>query len=346
MKKILTTLLSASLLLSLSACSAEEPTSNTNNSNTTPGTTESTETTNLEELTLVLDWTPNTNHTGFYVAQELGYYEDEGLSLSIVQPPEDGAALLVATGSAQFGVAMQDSMAEAFISDTPLPVTTIATLIQHNTSGLLSLSETGINSPKDLEGKAYATWDIPVEQAMIRAIVAEDGGDFDQIDLIPSTVTDVLTALQTNIDTVWVYYAWDGIAAQVKGLDTNYLDFGQLMPELDFYTPTIIASDSFLAEDPDSAKAFLRATAQGYEYAIENPAEAAEILLSAAPELDEDIVHASQAYLADQYKAEVAQWGYIDQDRWDGFYFWLAEEDLVEGEVTPGLGFTNEYLPD
>ncbi len=342
MKKILVALLSTSLLFSLTACSTEETTPNSSNtpSNSTP------EAIQQEALTLVLDWTPNTNHTGFYVAQELGYYQAEGLELTIVQPPEDGAALLVASGKAEFGIAMQDSMAEAFISENPLPVTTVATLIQHNTSGLLSLADTGILSPKDLEGKAYATWDIPVEQAMIRAIVTADGGDFEEIDLIPSTVTDVLTALQTNIDAVWVYYAWDGIAAQVKGLETNYLDFGTLLPQLDFYTPTIIASDLFLAENPETAKAFLRATAQGYEYCIENPEESAKILLNHAPELDEDIVLASQVYLAQQYKAQVSQWGYIDQERWDSFYLWLAEEDLVQGEPTSGLGFTNEYLPN
>lgn len=342
MKKILTTFLSASVLLSLASCSIEETTPE----NSSPSSSTSDNDTSLEALTLVLDWTPNTNHTGFYVAESLGYYEEEGLSLSIVQPPEDGAALLVASGKAEFGIAMQDSMAEAFISDSPLPVTTVATLIQHNTSGLLSLAKTGIQSPKDLEGQRYATWDIPVEQAMIRAIVTEDGGDFDQIDLVPSTVTDVLTALQTNIDSVWVYYAWDGIAAEVKGLDCNYLDFGTLLPELDFYTPIIIASDLFLEEDPDSAKAFLRATAKGYEYCIEHPEEAAQILLDNAPELDQDIVVASQIYLAEQYKAEVAQWGYMDPSRWDAFYIWLAEENLVEAQVSPGLGFTNEYLPE
>lgn len=342
MKKILSTLFCASLLFSLSACS--EQTSQETANGTTTANPDTAPQVTVEDLTLVLDWTPNTNHTGFYVAQELGYYQEEGLNVSIVQPPEDGAALLVASNKAEFGIGMQDSLAEAFISHSPLPITTVATLIQHNTSGILSLQGNGMDRASGMAGKTYATWDIPVEQAMIDAIVTADGGDFDQINMVPSTVTDVLTALQTNIDAVWVYYAWDGIAAQVHGLATDYLDFGSLMPELDFYTPTIIASNAYLQENPEEAKAFLRATAQGYEYAIENPQEAADILLKHAPELDADLVSASQVYLADQYKAEVDQWGYIDQDRWDGFYFWLEEENLVDGTVESGLGFTNEYL--
>lgn len=340
MKRLLTAILSATMALSLTACSeTEELQTETATQSSYPGVT-------LDNLTLVLDWTPNTNHTGFYVAQELGFYADEGIVLDIVQPPEDGAALLVASNKAEFGIDMQDSMAEAFLRDDPLPVTTVATLIQHNTSGILSLAGNGMDRPSGMVGKSYATWDLPAEKAMIRAIVTADGGNYDEINMVPSSVTDVLTALQSNIDAVWVYYAWDGIAAEVKGLETDYLDFGQLIPELDYYTPTIIASNAFLEEDPDTAKAFLRATALGYEYCIENPEEAAKILLAQAPELDEEIVIASQIYLAEQYKAEVEQWGYIDPSRWDAYYFWLAEEGLVQGDVQGGMGFSNDYLPN
>ena len=65
------------------------------------------------KITFVLDWTPNTNHTGLYVAQENGYFEDEGLEVEIVQPPEDGAEALTGSGKAQFCVSFQDSMIPA-----------------------------------------------------------------------------------------------------------------------------------------------------------------------------------------------------------------------------------------
>ena len=90
----------------------------------------------------------------------------------------------------------------------------------------------------------------------------------------------------------------------------------------------------------------MAATAKGYEYAIENPKEAADILLESAEGLDEDIVYESQEWLADQYKAEVEQWGYIDPQRWNAFYQWLNENDLVEKPLEENEGFTNEYLPD
>ncbi|MBR5245346.1 MAG: ABC transporter substrate-binding protein, partial [Clostridia bacterium] len=141
-------------------------------------------------ITIVLDWTPNTNHTGIFVAQAKGYFEDAGLKVNIVQPPEDGAVTLVASGKAQFGVSFQDSLAPAFVGDAALPVTAVAAVIQHNTSGIVSRKGEGMDVPKGLEGKQYATWDSPVELAMMKAVVEADGGSFDKVTLIPSTVTD------------------------------------------------------------------------------------------------------------------------------------------------------------
>lgn len=300
----------------------------------------------LEDITLVLDWTPNTNHTGFYVALKKGYFEESGLNVSIVQPPEDGAVSLVASGKAQFGVDFQDYIAPAFANENPLPVTAVAALIQHNTSGIISLEGSGIDTPKGMSGKTYATWDLPVEKEMIRSVVEKDGGDFESIEMIPSTITDVVTALKTDIDAVWVFYGWDGIATQVKGLETDYFSFIDIKPEFDYYSPILIANNSYIEDNSEATKSFLEATAKGYEYAIENPEEAAEILVDLNPELDKELVVASQKWLAKEYKSEVEQWGYIDQARWDGFYFWLFENNLIEKEIPEGFGFTNEYLSD
>lgn len=299
----------------------------------------------LTKITFVLDWTPNTNHTGLYVAEEKGYFEDAGLDVEIVQPPEDGASALVASGKAQFGIDFQDSIAPAFASDSPLPVTAVATLIQHNTSGIISRKGEGMDRPKGMEGKTYATWDMEVEKAMIKNVVEADGGNYSKINMIPSNVTDEVTALKSKqVDAIWVYYAWGGIATEVKDLSTDYFAFKDINPVFDYYTPVIVANNDFLKEEPDTAKAFLSAVKKGYEDAIADPKEAADILCKAAPELDEKLVLASQEWLADQYKAEVDQWGYIDPARWDAFYKWLGENKLIEQEIPAGFGFSNDYL--
>lgn len=296
-------------------------------------------------LRLLLDWTPNTNHSGFYVARALGYYAEEGIALDIQQAPEAGVEALVAAGQAEFGISFQDSIAPAYAKADPLPVTAVAALVNHNTSGIISLKEKGITSPKGLEGKNYATWGLPVEQAMLRQVMEADGGDFAKLELIPSTVTDVLSALQTNIDSVWIFYGWDGVAAERAGLETNYWSFADIDPVLDYYSPTLIAGDALLEAEPEVVRAFLRATARGYQYAIEQPEEAAKILLEAAPELDAELVKASQAWLSAQYIGDGSRWGYIDPARWNAFYAWLWEMGLLEQEIPPGKGFSNDYLP-
>ena len=300
-----------------------------------------------EKITFVLDWTPNTNHTGLYVAESLGYFEDQGLEVEIVQPPEGGADALVASGRAQFGVSFQDSMAPGVAGDNALPTTAVAALIQHNTSGIISRKGEGMDTPKGMEGKKYATWDGPIEVAMIQNVVEQDGGDFSKVEMIPSTVTDEVSALESgSVDAIWIFYAWAGVKFELTGAETDYFAFKDINPMFDYYTPVVIANNEFLEEEPETAKKFLTALRDGYEYAIENPEEAADILCEAAPELDPELVLASQEYLKDQYKAEVSQWGYIDPKRWNAFYEWLNENGLTEAEIPENAGFSNDYLPE
>lgn len=301
----------------------------------------------LKELTFVLDWTPNTNHTGLYVAQEKGYFAEEGLKVNLVQPPEDGAEVLTASGKAQFGISFQDGLAPALAGDNALPVTAVASVIQHNTSGIISRKGEGMDRPRGMEGKKYAIWNLPVEKAMVQNVVEGDGGDFSLVELIPSTVTDEVSALKSkSVDAIWVFYGWAGVKMELENLETDYFAFSDLNPVFDYYTPVIIGNNEFLESQPETAKAFLRAVAKGYEDAAADPEGAAKILCKAAPELDEKLVLASQKYLADRYKDDAPKWGYIDPDRWNRFYTWLGENGLTETRIPENTGFSNEYLPE
>ena len=331
-KKIVAVLTAGCMALSLAACGSGE---------TSQGENEK------EKITFVLDWTPNTNHTGLYVAQEKGYFEDEGLEVEIVQPPEDGADALVASGKAQFGISFQDTMAPGVVGEDALPTTAVAAVVQHNTSGIISRKGEGMDTPKGLEGKKYATWDAPIDKPIMEIVVEADGGDFSKVELIPSTVTDEVSALESkSVDAIWIFYAWAGVATEVAGLETDYFAFKDINPAFDYYTPVIIGNNEFLEKEPETAKKFLSAVKKGYEDAIEDPDGAAEILCEAAPELDQELVKASQEYLKDQYIADADRWGYIDPDRWNLFYNWLNENGLTENEIPENTGFSNEYLPE
>jgi len=299
---------------------------------------------NPDDIRVVLDWTPNTNHTGLFVAKEKGWFTEEGLNVQIIQPPEDGALVLVGSGNVQFGFDFQETMGPAVAREhNALPVQAVAAIISHNTSGIMSFTDTGINRPRDLAGRRFASWETPLVTAIIKDIVENDDGDFNAVQMIPNFATDAFSALESDIDAIWVYYAWDGIAAEVNGYDINFIDFGKLDPRFDFYTPVLVANTDWLNDNPERAKKFMRALSRGYAFAIENPTEAGEILLQKAPELDRQLVMKSQEYLASRYQGDAPRWGKIDSERWGNFYRWMFEQGLLEKNVG-SANFTNDFL--
>lgn len=335
LKKILAVFLCAGMLLSFASC-ADKSQGDANGED-------------LEKITLCLDWTPNTNHTGIYVALAKGYFKEAGLDVTVVQPSESTSAAMCAAGQAQFAVEAQDTLAAAFTTDEPLGVTAVAALLQHNTSGIISRKGEGMDRPKGLENHTYSTWDSPIELAMLKAVVEKDGGDFSKVKLIPNNITDEAGALKAHqTDAVWIYYGWSGIAAELSGLDFDYFSFIDIDPVFDYYTPILIGNNAYMEQNPDSTKALLAALKKGYEYAIANPEEAAQILVdgdtTGSLKDSLELVTASQKWISGQYKAEVEQWGYIDPARWDAFYQWLWDNQLIENELPAGTGFTNEYL--
>ena len=302
-----------------------------------------------KEIIVSLDWTPNTNHTGLYVALANGYYADAGLNVKIVQPPEGDAIAACSSGQVQFAVGFQDLLLSAFTSETPMEVTAVAALLQHNTSCILSKKGAGMDTPKGLEGKQYLTWQSPIELAMMKSVVEADGGDFSKVEQIPDVPTDEAQDVNANPNhAIWIYYGWGGINAEVNNIEVDTFFFKDLNPVFDYYSPVLVANNQLIKDDPETVKAFLAATQKGYEYAVSNPDEAAQILIDSddtgALDGREELVKASQRWLADQYVADAPKWGYIDPARWNAFYNWVADEKIIDEKLPENTGFTNDYL--
>lgn len=299
----------------------------------------------LKEVSVVLDWTPNTNHTGLYVAKEKGYFEEEGLQVEILLPGEAGADQLVASGRANFGVSYQESITEARVQG--IPIVSIAAVIQHNTSGFASPAEKNITSPKDFEGKAYGGWGAPVEKSVIASLMKNDGdADVEKVSFINMGDADFFTAVRRDIDFAWIYYGWTGVEAELRGEEINMVYLTDYSDALDYYTPVLATNEKMIDEQSDVVKAFVKAASRGYEFAIENPEEAAEILIAAVPDLDADLVTASQKWLADKYKDDAPRWGEQKLEVWENYAQWMIENDLLEGELDAEAAFTNEFLPE
>lgn len=333
------------LMMTLTSCANNTNQEANTNTNENTSTEETAEHVNPRKVTVVLDYVPNTNHTGLYVAKEKGLYEAKGLDVEIVQPPEDEAESLVASGRADFGVSTQDGMAGVLSGDAKMPITAIATIIQHNTSGIISRKGEGIDRPKGLEGKRYSTWNLPVEQGTIAKVMEVDGGDFSKLELIPSAPLDEVSALRENkTDAIWIFEGWGKVNADLQNYPVDYWNFKDIDDTFDFYTPVIITNDDNIANEKEFVQDFIDATREGYEFAIENPEEAADMLLRADDSLDKDMVYASQKFLSKEYKAEVPTWGIFDQARWAKYYTWLNDNDLVDAKLDVNTGFTNEFV--
>lgn len=301
-----------------------------------------------QTITVALDWTPNTNHTGLYVAQEKGYFKKHHLKVKFVQPSKDSAEQIVASGKAQIGISGQDSLASAIGKKNPLPLTAMGAILQHNTSGIMSRKADGITSPKKMQGYRYATWNTPTELATIKQVVKDDGGDFSKVKTVPNNITDEVAGLKSKAaDAIWIFYGWAGINAEIKNYPVNYFSFRSINPVFDYYTPLIIGNNSFLKQNPKAAKAFMAAATEGYQYAAKNPKASADLLTKAVPELksNQKLIYKSQNYLSKYYLTKDGQFGKIDAMRWNNFYKWLNDHKLVEQKLAKNQGFSNQYLP-
>lgn len=297
-----------------------------------------------ENVTVILDYVANTNHTGMYVALDQGYYKEAGMDVSIVEPTEGATATLIAVGKGDFGISYQEDVTIARTSADPLPVKAVAALIQHNTSGFVTYGDKDIHSPKDFEGKTYAGWGGPGEEAVLKAVMAKDGGNFSKLNMVISDGSG-FEALKDKVDVMWFFEGWDNIKCRLNDFPINYMELRQLDERLDYYTPVIIASEDTLKNKPEMTKKFLEATAKGYRYAIEHPKESAEILHKYAPDYSLEMLTMSQEYLAGKYMEDTKRWGEMKDSVWDNYTDFLVEYGVIEEDIPADQCYTNEFLP-
>ena len=296
----------------------------------------------LTPVTLMLDWVPNTNHTGFFVAQKEGFFADAGLAVEIIQPGEVFAEQAVAGGAADFGISFQEQVTLARADDIPL--VSITAIIQNNSSGFASHMG---KSPADWEGLRYGSFGSPFEEPTLRELMRCDGGEYSALEVVDIGFSDSLALLdQEQIDLAWIFTGWQGVQAAQQGIELEVVmmeDWLSCIP--DYYTPVIIAAESTLEEQPEVVGAFLEAVSRGFEFAIDNPAAAADILIDAVPELDKQLVHDSQAWLSPRYQSDAARWGEQDLAVWQAYSEWMADHGIISAPIQAEQAFTNEFLP-
>ncbi len=301
----------------------------------------------LRPVTVILDYVINTNHSGLFAALDKGYYADEGLDVKIVEPQEGVSLQILATGKADFATTYQEDLTYALTQEEPLPLKAIATIIQNNTSGFASHKEKNITTPADFAGKTYAGWGSAAEKAIIQAAVKQAGEDPESVTFVTAMDTSY-ASLEGDIDLMWFFEGWDMIAAEMEGLDLNYIPCREIDERLNYYTPIIVTRDDLIDQDPDLVKAFMRATAKGYAFASDtsNVDEMVQILLKYSPELDPELLTKSQTFLAGEYGKGADRWGLMKDEVWTGYAEFMQENDLISKVLAPEDYFTNAFIPE
>lgn len=302
-----------------------------------PGTGE------LEKIKVVLDWTPNTNHTGLYVAKEKGYFKEQGLEVDIIPPGSGGADTMIGSGSVPFGISIQESITQARTQG--VPIVSLAAIIQHNTSGFAAPVGKNIKSPKDFEGKTYGGFGAPSEKAVIDSIMRTENADIEKVKMVNIGEADYFTATKRDIDFAWIFYAWTGIEAELKNEPIDMIYVNKYSDKLDYYTPVIATNEDMIKNKPETVKKFMTAVSQGYQFAIEKPEEAADILLKSVPDLDKELVHKSQKWLSPRYQDDAPRWGEQKLSVWQNYSDWMVENKLLEKPLDAEKAFTNDFLP-
>lgn len=308
----------------------------------------------LAKVTLALDFAPNTNHTGIYVAQQKGWYRDNGIDLTILPLGQTAPEQLVEAHQADFAISYTEAVTVERGKGQPL--VSLAAIIQHNTSALVSLKSSGLDSMAKLAGKTYAGFYAPSYEKPVISLALACGGasnsNFNDVD----TSVDAIQALKSGkFDFAWIFTGWEGVEAQRAGVALNTFPITDYCIP-DYYTPVIVTNDSLIKQQPDVIKRFMKATAAGYAYAIQHPKEAADLLIQGAPKGsfdDNQLVYDSQNYLSPRYAQDAKCWGYQTLEKWTNYPRFMynhgaildANSNPLKTEPDYASAFTNQFLP-
>lgn len=307
----------------------------------------------LTSVSLALDWTPNVNHIGLYVAQQQGWYRQAGLDVKLLPYASTSPDTLVSTGRADLGISSAEGVTTAVAGG--LPVVSVGAIWATNTASFAVLEKSGITRPKELDGKIYAAFGAPYETPVIQKLIRADGGK----GLFKSPVLTVFgldAVMSGKADFMWIFDGVEGVEAARKGLKLRTFSLSQFgVP--DYYTPVLIANRKTLGQNQVKLRAFMAATARGYDYARQHPKEAAALMLGAVPKStfpDPGVLTDGLNYFIKRgaFSAKGRPWGEQTLKMWTGYPSFLLKSGAIRGadgkpvsQLDYASLFTNSLLP-
>lgn len=285
----------------------------------------------LVPVDLMLDWYPNAVHSYLYVAMEQGYFEEEGIDVTIRFPSNPTDPInLAAVGDVTIGITYQPDVITARNQD--IPVVSIASIVRTPLNHIIYLDDE-IESPADLAGKSVGYPGIPVNEALIETMVRDAGADPADVEMIDVGFELGSSAVSGRVDAViGAYINHEVPMLRHQGHDVEYfnpVDFG--VPA--FYELVMVTNEEQLEEDPETIEAFWRAASKGFDYMEENPEESLDLLFSHEDQenfpLIREVEEESLEILLSKMTAEGEAFGSQTHASWEETIDWMHETGFI-----------------
>lgn len=293
------------------------------------------------EATVVLDFVPNAVHTGIYCALDEGLYEDQNIELKVVEPTSTSDTLkLIDQGKAEIGLA--DAIDVGQQNAAGLGGEAIMAVVQRPLGGVMTLADSGIRRPRDLEGTTIGITGVPSDRAVLGSVLEGDGARNDDIDVVSIGFNTVPALVGGRVDAITAYPAADGTALEQRGerVRSFLLD--------DWGGPTYPGLVAFstreeIERDPELMQGFADATVEGYERTIEDPQGCLDTLVEQVPEIDPELAAAQlEAYLP-LFEAGGHDFGTIGPDSMTELVKFMRRTGLTRTELPPERLATEEF---
>ena len=297
----------------------------------------------VESIKLALDWYPNANHIGLYIAQEKGYFQEEGLAVEIYTPSDPSTVLqTVASGSDNFGINYQPDVLIA--RGEGVPVVSILGMVQHPLNSMMTLKSSPFRTPGGLKGKKVGYPGIPWNVDALSTMLKSDGlSGVEDVELVNVGWELGSSLIAQKVDAIiGAYFTHESIALENQGHPVNVLRMEEWgVP--DYYELVMVTSEEYLKSKPKVVEKFTRAVSRGYSDAIKDPAAGIEILKKYEPEIDVDIDKPGSLLLQLLWQDENGKFGRQTKDKWVAFADWMKGKAILPENVDPEDAYTDEY---
>lgn len=291
----------------------------------------------MKKLKIALDWTANTNHTGFYVAKEKGYYSDLGLEVTLITPDSDNYSVTpakkVELGQADLALCPLESIVSYKTKKRPFDAVALATIFKEDISAIAVLGKSAILGPKDLDGCTYASYKARYEDEIVRQMIKNDGGNGTFKITYPEKLGIWETILNGTADATWIFTNWEGIRAQQEGIKLNLFkmaDYG--IPY--GYSPVIMANRETVDKQKEIYSKFLKATKKGFLFAQKEPEIAIESIKPFVAKEDNNIDLVASQMHTSPYYGNSDNWGIMEKEHVNSFLSWLQNKGLEKAPLS------------